>query len=100
MWNIFKKKEKGTEHVIVPQSTVIHIPKKFGQMRRGMWVDYQGRVGILYRFDGDKVEVHLVDQDGLTEEIVKVPMEAVRQANKHQVPECRRGNIDNFDYPE
>lgn len=97
MWP-FKKKEKS--NIIVPSTPVVHIPRKLEKFRRGMWVNYQGRVGILHKMDGVLAEVHLVDKDGLTEEIVKAEVREICQAGKSQVPECRRGNIDKFDYPE
>lgn len=74
--------------------------KKLGTFRRGMWIQWQGRCGILHKFDGDKVEIHFVDKNGLTEEVKLVPVVDVSQARKSQVPECRRGNIDKFDYQE
>lgn len=93
-------KEVIIEKVVEVHRDVPHIKRKQGGFRRGMWVDYQGRVGILFRPDGDKYEVHLVAQDGTTEEVVKASLSDLQQARKSQVPECRRGAIDNFDYQE
>ena len=39
-------------------------------IRKGMWVSFKGRVGILL-ISGAGLEIHIVDQAGLTVEIIK-----------------------------
>lgn len=39
-------------------------------IRKGMWVAFKGRVGILLVSD-KAMEIHIVDQDGLTVEVIK-----------------------------
>lgn len=81
---------------------VVHVPARpVGNFRRGMWVMASGRIGIIFSFDGaDKAIVHLVNDKGETVESISSKLVDIKQARKREVPKCRWGSIDNFDYQD
>lgn len=99
-WLKPKVKEVIVEKIVEVPREVIHVVRRVGSLRRGMWVTHEGQVGILTSTKGDKVEVHFVNGKGETYNVKDVPIDEVVQARKSQVPDCRKGNIDQFDYPE
>jgi hypothetical protein len=63
--------------------------------KRGMWVYYQGEIGILTNLmAGDVAEVMLTDAQGLNKEPIKVQADQLRQAYLHEIPEPRRPALD------
>lgn len=63
------------------------------RVRKGMWVLYGKRVGILVNFSIDKVqgEVHLVDEAGYTYSILgEVHLDELTQASLTDIPQSRR----------
>lgn len=72
--------------------------KQLGEtsFRYGMWVVYEGRIGILTKqapsSPGDfKVEIDVVDPaTGDTQFPIVAPLAGVRQAQHHEIPELRR----------
>lgn len=101
MWP-FKKKSVVPEKEIVFVDRPIYTKKEnTTNFRRGMWVISNGKVGILFRFEGsDKAVVHLVNERGETYQVETQNLVDLRQARKKEVPECRKGEIHKFDYPE
>ena len=64
------------------------------QARRGMWVLFEDKVGILHDFKvtAKTGEVHLTDSDGLTTMVLpNVPLAALKQAHWDRMPIKRRG---------
>ena len=60
-------------------------------LRKGMWVLYQGKVGILAARFHDEGEVHLVDKEGMTIAVLPlVPLSSCAQASYDDIPEARR----------
>ena len=66
--------------------------------RRGQWVVRDGKVGIHLgprRNDPHGVvEVHLVDEDGITVEEVWVDAQELRSAKLGEIPEARKATSD------
>lgn len=59
--------------------------------KRGMWVVYSGRTGILTNLEpGDIATVILVDHQGLNNFEVHVAAKELRQAYFQEIPEPRR----------
>lgn len=106
MWPFNKKEPEIVVQEVIKEVPVyvdkVIFPKKEGSnFRRGMWVVSAGRVGILFRFEGnDKAVIHLVNEQGETYQVENQELRHIRQARKREVPACRKGEIDKFDYPE
>lgn len=59
--------------------------------KRGMWVVYSGRTGILTNLEtGDVATVMLVDEQGFNSLEIHVPAGQLRQAWFEEIPEARR----------
>jgi hypothetical protein len=63
--------------------------------KRGMWVMYGERIGILTKLElGDVATVMLVDEKGLNKIEVHVPAKDLRQAWFEEIPAARRPDYD------
>lgn len=84
-----------TEHVmhITPHDS---ITLRSSPLRKGMWVRYEGRTGILTRAFNDATgEVHIVNDQGETILIEPhVTLLALAQASYEDIPEPRRPSED------
>jgi hypothetical protein len=62
------------------------------RLRKGMWVLYEGRVGILVKFNSElDAEVHLVNENGTTAmALPSVSLADLTQAAFNNIPEERR----------
>lgn len=67
--------------------------RSFG-LRPGMWVDNEGRVGIVLGTNLELVELAIVDNSGNTKEKVLVIPNFVRKAKLEEIPEFRRRTMD------
>lgn len=95
MWNTIKgwfapeTQISGTTYEVIPQTPTPN-PQPASDWRRGMWIVFEGRVGILADFIGKDVVFHEVNVNtGETEKEVQVSMGAIRQAKYYEVPACR-----------
>lgn len=60
-------------------------------IRKGMWVKYKGKIGIVNAIDDAAAELHLVDEQGLTKLVIpRVVIESLKQAKYSDIPEPRR----------
>lgn len=64
------------------------------RLRKGMWVRYTDRVGIVASLAFPDAEVHLVDADGVTETVIVVTQSAIAQAAFDDIPAARRPSAD------
>lgn len=62
-------------------------------LRKGMWVLYSGKVGILVGFRGSQGEVDFVDKEGVTVAQGVVPLAGCAQASLADIPAKRRPNL-------
>lgn len=95
----------GQTAVVAPRPYVNKAALDAASKRLGMWVVHAAGVGILTgaRADGD-AEVTLQKPDGSTlmtlgpndvaiPDVVVAPLQALRQARIHEIPESRRGDL-------
>jgi len=61
-----------------------------GELRRGMWVTVEGRVGILVTTGFQQCEVHFTNEAGETAEIRQVRTPRLRPATLDEIPVSRR----------
>ena len=59
-------------------------------LRKGMWVIFERRIGILVAFDQAAGEVHLVNAAGETVEVVPARLGELEQAGYADIPKPRR----------
>lgn len=59
-------------------------------LRKGMWAKYGAQIGIIAQINGDTVEFHATDSEGLTTNVANVPADAVSQIAHADIPEARR----------
>jgi len=84
-------------HVAIGSALKRRPTSRFGNdqsPKRGMWVVYKGKVGILKMIEvGDVATVTLVDALGLGESEIHVPADQLRQAYLDEIPEPRRPSL-------
>lgn len=61
------------------------------EIRKGMWVKYKNKLGIVAAKDLTAAELHLVDEHGATKFVIpRVAIESLKQAKYSDIPEPRR----------
>lgn len=58
--------------------------------KAGMWVEVDGRVGLLFQVGEESCVVHFVDASGNTYDSTAVPKQAINRAPFDKIPASRR----------
>lgn len=64
------------------------------RLRKGMWVRYADRVGIIADLRDPDAELHLTNAEGVTETVVIVSQSSIAQAAFDDIPAPRRPTAD------
>lgn len=57
--------------------------------RKGQWVIFKGEVGILNSFEGTNGEMHIVNNEGETVEVLTTPLKNLQEATYADIPQSR-----------
>lgn len=65
-----------------------------GRLRKGRWVMYQDRIGIIIELTERSARVMLTDEEGLNKIEVLAPLNELRQARAKEIPQKRVEQLD------
>jgi len=60
------------------------------KLRQGKWVIWNERIGVVLTENDNQVDIHLVDEHGVTVEQIKSDVKFLRLAEPHEIPAARR----------
>lgn len=100
MWNKIKEwfsSSQPVEQSVEPQTyefvstpSLKQVDTPVGPFKRGQWVMYGDKVGIVAEFRGADIMFHHVDRDsGVTTKEEQLSVLAVRTARISEIPPCR-----------